>query len=239
MAVVYCSTACMKTMMAGTGLCLCHISCCGVFPVCVFVHGVDALHAHLLNVIPKPYSISALAASAYLYWQARARPPHPDKLPLCIIDDDSLKVSGKDGGSSGLGSICRRPFSRDVSGPGLPTHPCSHQLSLLSTCFWVSCRLLTLAHSQPLATAHIFRGFAMTAASCILTLGGRESKACSTPLNTGSKELQLSNGEVQLSGSDSLSRPNSGSPEPAQITDRHNMFSLEHTACLLLIMQVA
>lgn len=87
----------------------------------------------LCSIRQKSRSSSALAASAYLYWQARARPPHADKFPLCIIDDNSLKVSGKDGGSSGLGAICRRPFSRDVSCPGLTTHPCNHQLSLLST----------------------------------------------------------------------------------------------------------
>ena len=149
MAVVYRSTAYMNTMTAAAGLSLCHISCCGMSPLCIcmYVCMYVCMHACMylcmqktrcmptcclcIATMQKPHS--TLAASAYLYWQARARPPHTDKLPLRIIDDDSLKVSSKDGGSSGLGAICRRPFSRDISCPGLTTHPCNHQLSLLST----------------------------------------------------------------------------------------------------------
>ncbi len=145
MPVIYCCTACMNKIMVAISLWLPHrhISCCGMSPLCCWVHVCVCACVYacmylcmqetccmptccLCSTRQKPRSTSALAASAYLYWQARARPPHANKLPLCIIDDDSLKVSSKDGGSSGLGAICRCPFSRDVGCPGLPTHSCSH-----------------------------------------------------------------------------------------------------------------
>ena len=75
----------------------------------------------------------------------------------------------------------------------------------------------------------------MTAASCILILGGRESKACSTPLSKGQKNVQLSDRELQLSGSDSLSRPTAAAQsQHKQLTDTARTHRNIQRACARL-----
>lgn len=56
-----------------------------------------------MNSRPESYAAAILRGlSPHLNGEARPWASHTHKLALCVVDDNSLEVSGEDGGSPGL-----------------------------------------------------------------------------------------------------------------------------------------
>lgn len=89
--------------------------------------------AHVKDRRHEQADTAEMASLMYLNGCVGARPPHPHKLPLAVVQHHSLEVPGKDGGAPGLTTICWGLFCWKVGGPGLPLDTCSRTYGLKMT----------------------------------------------------------------------------------------------------------